>query len=895
MNNNLRFSEYDVNYISNCMSLRPPQKRSLKILDSILDEFELNKENNLEDLLESVHDICPTCTSFERDFLSLSFALATGVGKTRLMGAFITYLYTVKGIKNFFIVAPNITIYNKLKEDFGDINSPKYVFKGISCFAGIQPNFIDGDNYKTAGYVYGMSDCSINIFNIDKFNKELGDMKHLSEFIGASYFNYLSNLKDLVLLMDESHHYRAEKGMAAINELNPVLGLELTATPQVEKGTKSIKFKNVVYEYPLSQAIKDGYSKIPFAMTRHDIGDFKFGDDDLDKLMLSDGILNHERVKVGLENYANLNPGVKRVKPFMMVVCKDTDHAEKVLKFVTSDDFENGKYKKKTIVLHSNQKGIEKEENIKLLKEVEKYDNPIEIVIHVNILKEGWDVNNLYTIVPLRTAASKTLREQIIGRGLRLPYGQRVGDTIVDSLVIASHDKFEEIVREANDPNSLLRAKNIIFADEIERQQSIFSQANVGSLLQTRIEECYGNIQSSPNYNEEEKKAFEKAATSINSMIMSAYKLNGTGAFKAPIEKNDIVERVVKEQDLSEIIKQRSDFSDILKRWAGEEVEKQTQIVENATMSIPIISIKSDGTADYYFEKFNLDVSNMNYVPVSNDVVYKNLINNESLVFKAKGIDFQALNPMAVLAYTLKDKPEVSDKDDDLLFDLLTSFLNHLSRQYSSEEIKHIVMFNKLDISNKIYAQMKQHFVKKEPNLVEKVVGVTNDPLPHNFVEKEGTQTISLYENVEDGDVPKQVYTGFKKALHSKYKFDSAPEKRFAIVCEDDKDVLKWLRPAPNQFKLFYNGNSRYEPDFVVETEDTMYLVEVKGENQLENKDVIAKRNRAVRYCDVVNLYAEANGLKKWKHLFIPAKEIKISSSFNSFAQRFVWNTEVDV
>ena len=65
--------------------------------------------------------------------------------------------------------------------------------------------------------------------------------------------------------------------------------------------------------------------------------------------------------------------------------------------------------------------------------------------------------------------------------------------------------------------------------------------------------------------------------------------------------------------------------------------------------------------------------------------------------------------------------------------------------------------------------------------------------------------------------------------------------------------------------------------------------------NKHEKKDVIAKRNRAVRYCDVVNVYAEANGLKKWKHLFIPAKEIKISSSFNSFAQRFVWNTEVDV
>lgn len=104
------YSEYNVNYISGCMSLRPPQKRSLKILEDILDELDLDKNQDLERALEIVHDLFPTCINFERDFMSLTFALATGVGKTRLMGAFITYLYTQKGVKNFFIVAPNLTI-----------------------------------------------------------------------------------------------------------------------------------------------------------------------------------------------------------------------------------------------------------------------------------------------------------------------------------------------------------------------------------------------------------------------------------------------------------------------------------------------------------------------------------------------------------------------------------------------------------------------------------------------------------------------------------------------------------------------------------------------------------------------------------------------------------------
>ena len=76
--------------------------------------------------------------------------------------------------------------------------------------------------------------------------------------------------------MDESHHYRAEASDNAINTLNPVLGLELTATPQIQDGNKTVLFQNVVYEYPLSKAIKDGYTRTPFALTRKDIRIYTF-------------------------------------------------------------------------------------------------------------------------------------------------------------------------------------------------------------------------------------------------------------------------------------------------------------------------------------------------------------------------------------------------------------------------------------------------------------------------------------------------------------------------------------------------------------------------------------------------------------------------------------------
>ena len=129
------FPQYTTDYISGVMSLRKPQKESLKILEKITNSVNIRKDMNIKAALEAVNAMYPICSDFERDFMSLTFAIATGVGKTRLMGAFIAYLYTQKGIKNFFVVAPNTTIYDKLKKDLSDNNGEKYVFKGLGCFS----------------------------------------------------------------------------------------------------------------------------------------------------------------------------------------------------------------------------------------------------------------------------------------------------------------------------------------------------------------------------------------------------------------------------------------------------------------------------------------------------------------------------------------------------------------------------------------------------------------------------------------------------------------------------------------------------------------------------------------------------------------------------------------
>ena len=230
------------------------------------------------DDLAAARALCPTLTSFERDFPSFCFALATGIGKTRLMGACIAYLRYEKGIKNFFVMAPNLTIYRKLKDDLGNSSNPKYVFRGLDKFVS-PPRIIDGDNYNDFRQgTFGVNDVVINIFNIAKLNSDSkvssgspARIKRLNEVLGESYFAYLQSLDDLCIFMDESHHYHADKSFDVINELRPILGVELTATPQIQKGARKVDFKNVVYEYTLAHALNDGkYVKVPVVFTRKD-------------------------------------------------------------------------------------------------------------------------------------------------------------------------------------------------------------------------------------------------------------------------------------------------------------------------------------------------------------------------------------------------------------------------------------------------------------------------------------------------------------------------------------------------------------------------------------------------------------------------------------------------
>ena len=908
---------YNSKYIDNRLALRPPQKESLERFARIVDILSLSKTPNLGEELNKIRELFPTLTSFERDFPSVCFALATGIGKTRLMGAMIAYLHYEKGINNFFVMAPNLTIYNKLKNDLGNLSNEEYVFRGLDKFV-YAPRIIDGDNYEefrsrqysAADYerhgdlvVNKASEVTINIFNISKLNSESGRMRRLQEVLGQSYFSYLQSLPDLCIFMDESHHYHADRGFDTINELRPVLGVELTATPQIQKGARKIDFKNVVYEYSLAHALNDGlYVKVPAVFTRRDFRPEEYTPQQLDREKLNDGIRLHEETKSRLDVYAR-NHGKPIIKPFVLVVAKDTNHSREIREYLTSDAFFRGYYKDKVLEINSAQRGSEKDENIELLLSLELTSNVIEIVIHVNMLKEGWDVTNLYTIIPLRASASETLTEQTIGRGLRLPYGQRVGVDEVDRLSIVSHDRYQAIVDLAKDPNSLVR--KVYYIDDKTIPDNDSGHETV------QLPTVYDALTSSEKFTQQlalildETATFEYKADSTPAQTMRVASIIQSLAAKTVVEVNRQVRNInaindeqtrkwVHDSIVSQTIHLLPEFGlkeKDLTAAVTEAIKTCAQSLTENVIPIPQSVIQPHTEVKRGFFNFSLDTSRMRWHP-SDDTLLGTELQEGGETFTLE---------TGTTAFTKVDTPEneivrhiiVHDNVDyttcsDLIYSLIADSKRHFLSYLTDDETEKVMRDRQRTIAEIIYAQMNEHFYKEEVSYIAANMRPFTRIEPSFGGKIKSDEIYDLRAPMAASDVKSKIFSGFRKAGHTLYKFDSDTERTFAIVLENDKIVLRWLRPAPRQFNIYWGqgGATRYEPDFIAETADTIFMCEPKASNKMRDTDVLEKQEAAEEYCRAASEFNLENGGKPWKYILISHDEIRPQSSFTYLAEQ---------
>jgi type III restriction enzyme len=895
-------SEKLVNFIAGRLSLRRPLAESLGILARITDIISLDKTEKLEDLQQRcdvIQSEYPSVTDFERDFPSLCFAIATGVGKTRLMGAFITYLHLHKGINNFFVLAPNLTIYKKLIGDFTP-NTPKYVFKGIAEFAQDPPMIITGDNYDSGINVHaGQTDAfsggvRINIFNISKINSEVRGgkaprIKRLSEYIGQSYFEYLAGLPDLTLLMDESHRYRASAGLKAINELKPVLGLELTATPFIESSKGPVFFKNIIYDYPLSKAMEEGYVKEPAVVTQKNFDPAQFTPEQLERIKLEDGLRIHETTKVELETYARQN-GKEIVKPFVLVIARDTTHAAELKKLIESDDFFSGAYKGKVIQVDSSQSGEEKEENVERLLSVEKNDEPTEIVIHVNMLKEGWDVTNLYTIIPLRAANARALVEQSIGRGLRLPYGKRCsppgtsGVSTVDRLNIIAHDKFQEIVDEANNPGSKIRLE-AVYIDPAQGQQKTKTVA-VSSNFSMRIRQAppvSGKAAADaikPLFTKPSEQQFAQA-------VVRAIQNHEDVPSSAYLLKDDVLDLLAHEAEAI-YISDQGDLPGIKEAIDYRKVTVEiTRSMIDGIIDIPRIVAVPKGDANIGYNRFTLHCDSIRYLPVSRDLLIQYLRTNERKTLSSISGEISEERLEDYLVRSLIDFEDISyDDQSDLLYDLSSQVIAHLGTYLKTDDdIRNVVLYHQKQLAGFIHAQMLEHQTKMDSDFEVKISRGFTALKETAFTADDRAEPVNFrVSQFDKSKIGRMLFTGFSKCLYPLVKFDSDTERRFSVILEQES--LKWFKPAKGQFQIVYpdgNGISEYVPDFVAETSDAIYMIETKAENQIHSPEVKAKKKAAEVWCAYASKHNAQNSGKPWKYLLIPHESVKENTTLNGY------------
>ncbi|CAB4572698.1 MAG: hypothetical protein F2534_12850 [Actinobacteria bacterium] len=358
--------------------------------------------------------------------------LATGVGKTFIAAGLLDYL-AESGVRNVVIITPGSTIQRKTINNLTP-GHPKFL-RGLRC----NPLVVTLDDLERGTVAQALDDESrfkVFVFTVQSLlrpdTKDARRAHRAHETLGIALYEYLQNASDLVVIADEHHVYysgNARKFQQAIDELHPTALIGLTATP--DKSTES----KVVYRYPLAEAIADGYVKIPVLVARQD------GMKDL-RTQMADGLALLDAKQSALDAYCKQTKK-STVQPVMFVVAQTIDEANEIRDMLAGPDMLADDAK--VLVVTSE----EPDSTLEQLDRLEDSSSPVRAVVSVSMLKEGWDVKNIYVIAAVRAMESQLLTEQILGRGLRLPFGERTGVPMLDTVEVLSHHSFADLLKSA--------------------------------------------------------------------------------------------------------------------------------------------------------------------------------------------------------------------------------------------------------------------------------------------------------------------------------------------------------------------------------------------------------------------------------------------------------------
>ncbi len=437
-------------------------------METLIYLYEVARVRRQKDLLQTYTTNTDLKLLKYDDFARYCIKMATGSGKTKVMALAIAWQFFNAVLesgedyaKTFLVLAPNVIVFERLRTDFADGR----IFRTDPVIPPEMSLFWDFDCYMRGDGERASSEGALYLSNVQQFYErgtgDDGEPSPIAALLGSKPPTKKIEVEDFsdritaraghcMVVNDEAHHTHEEESEwnAVIRRLNTslepcsLMQLDMTATPRHSKGAL---FSWTIYDYPLKQAIIDNIVKRPMkglavgiGEALSDIASVKY------EAYLTAGVA---RWKEYQEQLAPLGK-----KPLLFVMMNDTTEADDV------GDYLRAKYPAefagdKLLIIHTDKSGEVSKKDLdearKTAREVDEATSPVNAIVSVLMLREGWDVQNVTVIVGLRPYSSKAniLPEQTIGRGLRLMFRDQ-GSTYVERVDVIGNKKFIEFVEQ---------------------------------------------------------------------------------------------------------------------------------------------------------------------------------------------------------------------------------------------------------------------------------------------------------------------------------------------------------------------------------------------------------------------------------------------------------------
>jgi type III restriction enzyme len=753
---------------------------------------------------------------------------ATGVGKTYILAGSMEMFAAAYGVRNFIIVTPGNTILSKTRDNFTP-GHPKSLLGSMN----FRPVVITAENFASPAMRAAMDDdtqVKIYLFNVQSLTKptsKQGRKTHkFQEGLGDEFYAHLQKTAPLVVFADEHHAYYGPAFSNAVRELNPWVLVGLTATPH-----KQTPEDQIIYRYPLAAAIADKLVKTPVIVGRKD--------DRVDALTkLSDGLTLLRTKADAIDSYVQ-HTGATPINPVMLVVTKTIDDANECGSILQSDEFYGGAYANSVLVVHSNSP----DEALAQLAEVEDPTSPVRIIISVGMLKEGWDVRNVYVIASMRSSVSEILTEQTLGRGMRLPFGRYTDIEILDTLEVIAHERYQDLLKKAGVLNeafvdyrtrAVLRTnaqgKTVVVTEKItDNATPVLGALGVNDAPPPVPED--GESRPVVTTVEQRTKQAGQAAVSLKQELT---RRADAPPIKIPVLRMSAVQSSFTLSDITD--------TDVFRKLGSSLAADPDGELSRTVVSARVVS-GPDG---------------MKHTELVTSSAADRVLSAPTL--------FPEDDLRARLAELVLGSPAVPARKDQrvALEPLLNAFLGGLG----SKAVE--VLSANLDRAGarlvRLVEQEQRRFMAK--------------PTYHEVVELREFSPARATDRQISGDrygsfSRAAAYEGWKRSLFPLEWFDSRPERTVANMVDTSDEVTCWVRLHIGELPILWNsGGQQYNPDLIViEKSSTHWVVEIKMDKEMTAADVLGKREAAMRWANYVNTDEHVD--VTWRYLLVSESDVE--------------------